>query len=105
MAATLSQIKTMLEMTGFPVSYRAFPKEDAPEMPYLCYNESVTSNFYADGVVWFSDSNLEIALYTKTKQPEAEDRVEKALSSFAWEKSESYLKDEKCYEILYEIEE
>ena len=104
MAATLSQIKTMLETTGFPVAYRAFPREGAPDMPFLCYQESEPNNFYADGVVFHSSTHPEILLYTKEKDPDAEDKVEKALSSFAWRKSETYLTNEQCYEILYEIE-
>ena len=39
-----------------------------------------------------------------TAKPEAENAVETALKDLCWEKSEEYLDDEQCYEIIYEIE-
>lgn len=104
MADKLQEIKFCLESTDFPVAYRDFPKENTPEMPFLTYQESEPNNFYADGVVYHSSTHPEIRLYTKTKNPQAENKVEKALSFFGWSKYENYLEKEKCYEILYEIE-
>ena len=48
--------------------------------------------------------HVQIELYTKDKNPEAEGMVESALSSLFWEKSETYIDTEKCYQILYEVE-
>ena len=47
---------------------------------------------------------MEIELYTETKRPDLEAHLETVLSSFCWEKAEEYLDDERCYEIIYEIE-
>ena len=43
-------------------------------------------------------------LYTKQKDQSSEDKVENALSSFYWDKTEEYIDSERCYQILYEIE-
>lgn len=101
---TLEQIKVMLESTGLPVTYRAWPKNKAPNLPYICYLVAYSNNFGADNAVYYPISHLQIELYTNLKDPETEDNVEKALSSLFWEKSEYYIDSEQCYQIIYEIE-
>ena len=49
-------------------------------------------------------NRISIELYTESKDLEAENAVEAALKGLCWEKSEEYLDDEQCYEIIYEIE-
>lgn len=65
---------------------------------------SYSNNFVADGAVYYPVLHIQIELYTQLKNPEAEDKVEKALSSLVWEKTETYIDSEACYQILYEIE-
>lgn len=101
---TLSDLNTLLETTGLPVTYRAWPVDMAPELPYICYLVSYSNNFGADNIVYHKINHIQIELYTKLKDLEAEGKVEQALSSFYWEKTETYIKTEQCYQILYEIE-
>lgn len=61
--------------------YRAWPIKGAPELPYICYIVAYSNNFSADGVVYQPIDHVQIELYTKDKNPEAEDRVESALST------------------------
>ena len=101
---SLEEIKKLLETTGLPVAYRAFPVGNAPPLPFICYLFSSTNNFNADDVVYQVINRITIELYTESKDPEAENAVEAALKDLCWEKSEEYLDDEQCYEIIYEIE-
>lgn len=101
---TLAQVKTMLEATGLPVAYRAWPEGEAPPLPFLCYLVAYSNNFGADNQVYHKIHHMQVELYTKQKEPETEDKVEQALSSFYWDKTEEYLDTERCYQILYEIE-
>lgn len=101
---TLEEIKTMLEATGIPVAYQSFPESAAPPLPFICYLFSGSNNFAADGVVYYQTKDVKIELYTKFKDQSVEDKVEKALSSVYWEKSETYIDSEQCYQIVYEIE-
>ena len=101
---TLESLYQLLESTGLPVVYRAWPIDGAPELPYICYLSAYSNNFSADGVVYQPIDHVQIELYTKDKNPEAEGRVESALSSIFWEKSETYIDTEQCYQILYEVE-
>lgn len=100
----MEELKALLETSGLPVVYHAWPVGEAPPLPYLCYLTAYSNNFAADGVVYCPIDHIQVELYTKQKEPQTEDKVEKALSSFFWEKSETYLDTERCYQILYEIE-
>lgn len=82
----------------------AFPVGNAPPLPFICYLFSSTNNFNADDVVYQVINRISIELYTENKDLEAENVVEAALKDLCWEKSEEYLDDEQCYEIIYEIE-
>lgn len=101
---TLENLYQLLESTGLPVVYREWPIDGAPELPYICYLTTYSNNFSADGVVYQPIDHVQIELYTKDKNPEAEGRVENALSSLFWDKSETYIDTEQCYQILYEVE-
>lgn len=100
----LEELKVILETSGLPVAYRAWPEGEAPELPYICYLVTGSSNFAADGQVYEKILRLQVELYTKFKDEALEDKVEQVLSSFVWEATEEYIDSEKCYQILYEIE-
>lgn len=99
---TNEEIKALLEITGLPVAYRHF--SEPQEMPFICYLESYSNNFSADGAVYLQVRHMQIELYTEFKNEELEDKVENTLSSFFWQKSETYIDSEQCYQIVYEIE-
>lgn len=101
---SFEEFKALLEQTGIPVAYYAFPENEAPPLPFLCYLAPYTNNFGADGAVYSKINHIQVELYTKNKNPETEEIVENALSSFYWEKTETYLESEKCFEIIYELE-
>lgn len=100
----LKEIDELLKSTGLPVTYYAWPEKAAPPLPYICYLAAYSNNFSADGAVYYPINHMQIELYTRLKEPETEDKVEQALSSLFWEKTETYIDTEKCYQILYEIE-
>lgn len=101
---TLEEVKAALEKSGIPVAYRRWPEGKAPPLPFICYLAAYSNNFAADGEVYCPIQHIQVELYTKQKEPQTEDRVEKALSSFVWEKTENYIDSEKCYQIIYETE-
>ena len=101
---TLEALAALLETTGLPVAYRAFPAGQAPQLPFLCYLCDGSNNFDADDRVYHAVTRVSVELYTAQKRPELEQTVETALSGLCWEKTEEYLDDERCYEIIYEIE-
>lgn len=100
----IEQIKTMLESTGLPVVYMAWEEGSAPALPWIAYRVLYSNNFSADGVVYQPIDRITVELYSKLKDQESEDKVESALSSLFWEKSETYIDDERCYQVAYEFE-
>lgn len=101
---TNGEIKKILETSGLKVAYRAFKREYVPPLPFICFMETDTDNFFADGKAYLEIRGLRVELYTKMKEKDVEDKVEEALSSFCWNKSETYLDTEQCYQIIYEME-
>lgn len=101
---TLDDIKAILKTTGLPVVYNAWPENAAPPLPYLCYLSPGTDNFAADGKTYHVINQINIELYTKFKDPELEGKVEEALSSVFWDKTETWIESERCFQVLYEIE-
>lgn len=101
---TLPELNTKLQATGYPVAYRAWPVDCAPPLPFICYLCTDDDPLFADGMTYYSLSNVRVELYTQLKDLNAEAAVEAALSGLHWKKSETYIDTERCYLILYEIE-
>lgn len=101
---TQQELDTLLKTTGLPVTYRAWPNQAAPPLPWLCYLVAYSVNFGADDRVYHPINHYQIELYTAAKDPDTEAKVEDALASLYWDKTETYLESEHCYQILYEIE-
>lgn len=105
----LEGLRKMLEsIPGFKkkVAYRAFPVNEAPALPYICYQETDTNNFYADGEVYKSASIVDIELYSRNRDTVSENLIENTLVSngITWEKGIEYIDDQKCYEVIYTVE-
>lgn len=103
---TLEQLAKILKQIGYPVVFEAFPKKEAPEMPYICYMAPEVNNFFADGIVYYSTTRIAVLVYTKLRDLSVEGRVEAILTAngITWTKDADYNGREKCYEIVYEIE-
>lgn len=106
---TLAQIVTMLKsISGFAdkVVYRAWQNGKAPPLPFICYLETGSDNFAADGYAYARIKRVDIELYTENKDPATEALIENALdlAGIYWESTETYIDDEKMYEKVYEIE-
>ena len=102
----ITEVKQMLGQTGLQNTYLAFPEKGAPPLPYLVWYFPETDNFAADDKVYKRINALNIELYTANKDFATEQIVEDVLNTWGmvWESNETYLADEKMYEVLYEME-
>lgn len=105
---TLAEIYQMLNgIVGFngKVAYRTFPVGHAPALPFICYLDTNTDNFFADNKVYTIIQEVDVELYTKTKDFNSESLVEQTLESnnLTWNKYEEYISDESMYEVVYTI--
>lgn len=102
---SLEQLSNDLKTSGLPVTYRAWPFGQAPDLPYICYQTGGSHQLYADGIVYYSSETVRVELYTRLKNPVAEATVEAALYDYRWRKyPEEYISSEQCYLISYEVE-
>src|SRR5574344_1126661 len=103
---TLAELKTILATTGYDVAYEHFPETDVPAMPFICYAETGSNNFGADGIVYDKGKMLQVQLFTKTKNEVAEANLETVFENnrIYWENTGEYNEDELCYRVIYNIE-
>jgi hypothetical protein len=100
---TLTELKIVLEATGYPVAYSHFNRPQSA--PFICYLVSNSSNFFADSKVYQKINNIQIELYTSKKDLEAEGKLEKILddNEIPYETSETYIESEKIFQKIYEV--
>ena len=95
-------------ITGFAkkVAYRFFPEGEAPALPSITFLGTYSNNFVADNKVYLPGTHIQIELYTATIDETSEGLVESCLNGLGlpYTKTENWLTDESCYQILYEIE-
>lgn len=98
-------LESIKEFKG-KVAYRAFPVNEAPKLPFICYQETGTNSFFADGKIYNSASVVDIELYSRNRDTVSEQLIEKKLeeNNITWGKDIEYLDDEKCYEVIYTVE-
>ena len=103
---TKEQVVKMMEEFEIPYAYDHFVEGESPEPPFLVYLYPGSDNFAADGRVFFKQDQLYIELYTDTKEPALEDRIEAILDAHElfYNKSETWIASEKLYEVLYQTE-
>ena len=100
---TYEELGQLLAASGYPVAYGFFKTEQAP--PYVLYRFLYSNNFSADGEVYATIDHIQIELYTKSKDEEAEAAVEAQISpTFFFQKTQEYDEDQKVYQTVYEIE-
>lgn len=107
---TLAELKTALEGVNDgafqnKVAYRAFPVGSAPETPFICFMETESENFLADSQVYKKYTDVDIELYSDSKDVESEDAIESMLNSnkLVWDKLEEYIEDEDLIMVTYGI--
>lgn len=105
----LSELKDALNsISGFKgkVTYRAFPENEAPELPFICYLSGSSDNFSADNISYFKKTSVDIELYSKKKDIASEEAIESKLDEIGlpYEKDETYIASEQCYEVIYSVE-
>ena len=104
---TLDELKTILEgVMPDEVVYRAWPVGHASQLPYIAYLATGSDNFAADNIVYRSGTPVRVELYEETKNLTLEGQLEAALTAAGiyWDREETYIDDERCYEIIYEVE-
>ena len=100
---TLTELYQLLKQSGIPVTYSHYEEGAAPELPYICYLEVGTSNFFSEDTVYKKVIDVDIELYFERKDLALEERLEQLLNGIPWNATEVYINDEKLYQKTYEV--
>lgn len=107
---TTEQIATMVsamaESINGDFNYLMYTENSAPDPPYILFYYPNRDDFIADNINYGIITQLNIELYTSEKDFEKEADVEKILTDndIVYQKTETFLNDEKLYEVLYIME-
>lgn len=90
----------------YPTAYWSFPVGQNVTPPYIVYFENGTDNFGADNKTYHIRREISVELYTRHKDPDAEEAVEAVFDALElfWDKTEAFLDDENVYEVIYSLE-
>lgn len=102
----LSDLIQAMKDTRLPWTFYEFGAGKAPPLPYLVYLLEESDDVFADGENYVPIQSVSMELYTTQKSRETEQLVEDCLrgNGIRWAKSEEYLDDEQCYEVIYDFQ-
>ena len=102
---TLAELFTALKTLGLPVAYAEFTQPTAP--PFICYQFTYSGdNLVADNANVIDVDNIDIELYTVTKDLAREKLVEDKLKELElpYRKVETLIESENLRQVIYEIQ-
>ena len=101
---TQEELYQALKAIGYPVAYGSFSSPVTP--PFITYQFAYSNDMMADNVNYVAIDDFQIELYTAKKDLAAEQKVQDKLKELGlpYRKFETYLDEEKMFQILYEIQ-
>ena len=102
----MKRIAELIKSMGLPFAYDHFAEGESPAPPFICYLTPGSDNFAADGRAYYKINIVNIELYTDTKDPSVEQKVESVLDAngIFYDKTEVWIESEKLNEVLYQFE-
>lgn len=88
----------------FPCAFEAFPMP--PPVPYAVVAYAYNNDLIADGRNYLAIGNYQVELYTDTRRPPEEKKLEEFLKNlgFAYRKLGFFNQEIKLYQVVYEIQ-
>jgi hypothetical protein len=104
----LTELKTILEATGYPVAYYHFLESEnnpLPTPPFIVYLVTNSDHFTADDSIYMPINDVQIELYTDYKDLDAEKRLEDVLNAndIPYATSEIFIDSEQMFQKIYEV--
>lgn len=99
----LSELAALLKTLPIPVTYSHFEQPTTP--PFIVYVNKSNDNLFADNKVHIEIENVNIEFYSHKKNLAMEKQIQDLLNNneLPYDKSESYIKEEKLIKINYEV--
>jgi len=101
---TQAELFAALKTLGLPIAYGSFITVQLP--PFITYQFASNDDLFADNKNAIAADNFQIELYTATKDLAREKLLQDKLKSLnlPYSKLETWIDEEKMYQILYEIQ-
>ena len=102
----MEEMLTILNEIRLPYAYDHFAEGESPPPPFAVYLTPGSDNFAADGEPYYRQKVMHLEVYTDTKDPPLERKIEAVLlrHGLFYEKSETWIPSEKLYEVLFIFE-
>lgn len=103
---THEEVMALMDEMELPFAYDHFVEGESPDPPFAVFLYPNSSNFSADGKVYYKTNKLNVEIYTDAKDTELELKVETVLDDHGifYNKSEIWIDSENLYEVLYQME-
>ena len=100
----LKQFKTEMETLGYNINYLMFT--NPPQLPYMVYYVAENNYQYSDNKNYSLFLGVNLELYDKNKNIEAESKIENKFNELGltFSKDEVYIESEKLYQVIYYVE-
>jgi hypothetical protein len=101
---TQAELYQALKSIDYPVAYGSFSSPVTP--PFIVYQFAYSNDMIADNINYVAIDDFQVELYTAKKDLVAEQKVQDKLKELGlpYRKFETYLDEEKMFQILYEIQ-
>ena len=109
MRATRADIPGILNgIEGFTgkVVFYAWPENEAPALPYICYIFPDEGGLGADNINYQPTTAVQVELYSRLKDADSEAKIEAALTNnnIYYTKGSTYLDDERAWMTVFNFE-
>lgn len=98
---TLEEFVNLFDGTQVPIAFDHF--KTPQKLPYMVYTIISNNNMPADDKVYYTTPQIQLELYSVSKNMALETTVENVLDGFFYEKDEGYLFDEQMYMVTYQF--
>ncbi len=104
MIHSLTDLAQGLKSLGYPVAYSHFKSAQTP--PFICYRVIDSDTLTGDNTVVDEAINVDIELYTETKNLTAENKIKQFLkdNELPWDYVESYIETEGVFQCVFSIQ-
>ncbi|MEK4283222.1 hypothetical protein [Ureibacillus sp. FSL K6-0165] len=104
MIHSLAELAQGLKSLGYPVAYSHFSSAQTP--PFICYRVIDSETLTGDNTVVDEAINVDIELYTETKNLTAENKIKQFLkdNELIWDYNEIFIESEGVFQCVFSIQ-
>lgn len=101
----ITDIITAIKGAGFKIAFDSFSTPQA--LPFLCYTDQGSNDFYADNENYTNSTVYDLELYTSKKSKATENQITGILKGLGIAYSRNpttFISEENCYSTVYTFE-